>query len=130
MCGCIGGTVQAVCVAAAGLCRAMHGLPRVHASRVLGVHARSSLCVTCLAMLLPRPQEHSEWVTSVTWSPDGQQLASGSHDKTLRVWDVASGASVATLEVGDESLAVQPPGCVVPCTACHVCVSHGMWKPR
>jgi len=37
-------------------------------------------------------------VNSVSWSPDGTRLASGSYDKTVRVWDVATGASVATLE--------------------------------
>jgi WD40 repeat protein len=38
-------------------------------------------------------------VTSVAWSPDGQQLANGSYDKSIRVWDAESGKSVATLQV-------------------------------
>jgi WD40 repeat protein len=37
-------------------------------------------------------------VPSVGWCPDGTRLASGSLDRTVRVWDVATGASVATLE--------------------------------
>lgn len=31
---------------------------------------------------------HSEAVLSVAFSPDGQQLASGSGDTTVRLWDI------------------------------------------
>jgi len=34
----------------------------------------------------------------VAWSSDGKWLASGSHDKTVRVWDALSGKLVRTLE--------------------------------
>jgi hypothetical protein len=36
---------------------------------------------------------HTSWVTSVAFSPDGQTLASGSWDATIRLWDVATGQS-------------------------------------
>jgi len=39
-------------------------------------------------------QGHSDWVTSVAFSPDGTRIASGSLDSTIRLWDAASGTAV------------------------------------
>ncbi|MFM9963051.1 MAG: protein kinase domain-containing protein [Planctomycetaceae bacterium] len=40
---------------------------------------------------------HSEPVMSVSFSPDGKRIVSGSHDKTLKVWDAQTGELVLTL---------------------------------
>jgi WD40 repeat protein len=38
------------------------------------------------------------WVTSLSISPDGKTLASGSSDQTVKLWDLASGAELRTLD--------------------------------
>jgi len=40
---------------------------------------------------------HSGAVSSVAWSPDGKTIASGSFDKTIRLWDPATGQLLRTL---------------------------------
>jgi WD40 repeat protein/putative methionine-R-sulfoxide reductase with GAF domain/CheY-like chemotaxis protein len=37
---------------------------------------------------------HSDWVTSVAFSTDGRRLASGSWDKSVKFWDVPTGAEL------------------------------------
>ncbi|KAM0475148.1 hypothetical protein ACHAPX_007283, partial [Trichoderma viride] len=47
---------------------------------------------------------HGHWVTSVAFSGDGKLIASGSHDKTIRVWETATGALQQTLKGHGDSV--------------------------
>jgi WD40 repeat protein len=40
---------------------------------------------------------HSGWVTGVAFSADGQRLASGSSDQTVKFWDVLTGQETSTV---------------------------------
>ncbi len=40
------------------------------------------------------PELHTRGVTSVAWDPDGRELATGSYDKTARIWYVHNGRQV------------------------------------
>ncbi|MEM5838706.1 hypothetical protein AAHH59_10320, partial [Pediococcus acidilactici] len=56
---------------------------------------------------------HSGWVLSVTFSPDGQILASGSHDKSIKLWQLETEEALCTLtghEESVESVAFSPDG--------------------
>jgi tetratricopeptide (TPR) repeat protein len=46
---------------------------------------------------------HSALVASVSFSPDGKRIASGSRDKTVKVWDAQTGKEMLTLK-GHSSL--------------------------
>ncbi len=56
---------------------------------------------------------HSEGIRCLTISPNGQILATGSHDKTIKLWDLPSGQLRATLTGHShwiKSLAISPDG--------------------
>jgi WD40 repeat protein len=43
---------------------------------------------------LKRLQGHENFIYSLAVSPDGRYIASGSNDKTIKVWDGQTGAEV------------------------------------
>ncbi|MCC7445804.1 MAG: serine/threonine protein kinase [Anaerolineae bacterium] len=54
--------------------------------------------------LLRSLEGHTGWVNAVTWSPDGTKIASASEDKMVRVWNAASGESLAVLRGHTDSI--------------------------
>src|SRR5262249_39461878 len=44
--------------------------------------------------LLSPPLRHQAWVSGRAFSPDGKTIATGSYDKTVRLWDIATGQAI------------------------------------
>ena len=55
---------------------------------------------------------HTEQLTSLAYRPDGSQLATGSEDHQVRLWDAATGRARATLDHEDSvfALSYSPDG--------------------
>ncbi|NDJ76316.1 MAG: WD40 repeat domain-containing protein [Chloroflexi bacterium] len=68
------------------------------ASDYQGITAANAAQVQALLVL----DGHTDSVGALTWSPDGTQLASGSYDQTVRVWDAASGTQVAIFQENND----------------------------
>ena len=53
-------------------------------------------------MQLDELVEHDNFVYSIDISPEGRFLASGSNDKTIKIWNLGSGTLLKTFKVHDE----------------------------
>jgi WD40 repeat protein len=76
----------------------------------------------------PKPRKervltgHENWVDALAFSPDGTKLATGSKDKTVRLWDVATGNELAKLAHEGQvwALAFAPDGTLASGGQCDI----------
>ena len=65
----------------------------------------------------PLTEAHTDDVVSLAFTPDGTRLVSGSHDKTVRVWDAVTGMPIGAPLTGHEAevtaVAVSPDGTLI-----------------
>jgi WD40 repeat protein len=68
-------------------------------SQVLATGLEQEICIWQLSSgkLLFNLCGHTDWVVALKFSPDGDILASGSHDGTIRLWDARTGQCLKTL---------------------------------
>ena len=85
-------------------------------SALAAVMAAGCSSPTTTSSPVPEPATglaHSTYVTSVAFNPDGTKLATGSIDKTIKIWGVESGTllnKIAVIDKPVDSIAFSPDG--------------------
>ena len=88
----------AACRPESGSCRPLPSLRRRSKPRRKSPANKPPEQTEPLAVLERKLTGHEGWVNSVAVSPDGKWAASGSDDKTVKIWDLETGECRATLE--------------------------------
>jgi WD40 repeat protein len=70
------------------------------AATTLALRAITAAFVACQLRVVLRG--HDDGVHGVAWSPDGRRLATGSRDRTVRIWDFGNGGELAVLRGHDD----------------------------
>ncbi|MCZ8308757.1 MAG: NACHT domain-containing protein [Microcystis sp. LE19-98.1E] len=83
----------------------------IKAGKILQKHnASNTKVIDALQKILIEGREynrllgHNDSVLSVSFSPDGKTLASGSHDNTIKLWNVETGEEIRTLTGHNEGV--------------------------
>ena len=85
----------------------------------LDVHGDLRIADFTLAEISPSNiatwQAHTDWVSSVSFSPNGKMIVSGSNDRTFKLWDAATLTQVATLEARSwvDAVSFSPDGAIL-----------------
>jgi WD40 repeat protein len=87
----------------------MRNQPSAFTVKTSGRHCIALAALELLAgQLVGQTMQHERAVTSTQFSPDGQQVLTGSWDRTARLWDAATGKPLG--EGGVISVQFSPDG--------------------